>query len=106
VLLEPERFEWVSEGEGVFARRLGTFNGRGLELLQWKLDAGSHWIAGAAATRRLLFCLGGEGTIDERPVRPWTTIELMPGDSPRLSADSSCEFFVFVLPRLDPVLPV
>lgn len=100
VLLEPDRFDWLPQADGVAVRRLGAFNGRGLALSQWRLQAGAQWRLPTSAQPLLLFCLEGEGAAGEHAYRRWTSLEVQTDEDCAVRARVDSAFFVFHLPDL------
>ena len=102
VMLWPDRFDWAeTETEGVHWKNLGVFNERGLELAQWRLQAGAGYTAGADDKPRLLYIFSGDGRIDSERYRQGTAAYLDKGDTVRLQADAASELYLFSLPKFD-----
>jgi hypothetical protein len=100
VLLEPSRFAWREQSDGVQRKHLGTFNEYGLQLSQLKLAAGVQIQMGAHERVQLLFCASGEGNLASATYSRWSSAEIAKGETLSLLAGSASEFYVFGLPEL------
>lgn len=105
VLMTPERFDWlaVPDAPGVRVRPMARFHGRGLEIGQLALDAGTRHAVDARAQGRLLFCIDGAGTANGEGWHARTAIECSRGESVTLVAEQASSFWVLGLPVFDPV---
>ncbi len=103
VLLEPARFGYqgVAGNPGVSSRELGSFNGYGLRLSQLRLEAGAAYTPDTARQNLLLFCLDGSASAEAKDFGRWTSLDLPRGGAHTIKAHTTCEFFVFGLPRFD-----
>jgi hypothetical protein len=101
VLLEPERFAWKPAQPGVDVRELGAFNGCGLSLVQWRLQAGAEFTPDASQQPVLLFALEGSGRAADQDYRRWTSLEIGRGERVALAATSATEWFAFRLPGFE-----
>lgn len=105
VLMRPQNFAWQAEpGEpGLAAKLLGIFSERRLELSMLRLAAGGKASLPPRGGTRLGFVLRGDGSAEERALRPLTAFALKPGCSPTLTAASALELLLVGLPIFAPV---
>ena len=102
VMLWPDRFDWAeTDNKGVHRKNLGVFNERGLELAQWRLQAGAGCMPGAGDRPSMLYFLSGDGWVGAESYRQGTAVYLDIGETAELQAKTTSELYLFGLPTFD-----
>ena len=84
VFMEPENFEWVSNGNGTATKLMGVFNERGTKLAFHRIDAGARL---PLEDNCLYFVCSGKGEGWQR----WSTIHVETGERAELRATETAE---------------
>ncbi|MES2973782.1 MAG: hypothetical protein V4757_09235 [Pseudomonadota bacterium] len=105
VMADPKRFHWLSVrgAKGTQNRYLGAFSERRVWVEMVKQSAGAQWNVASDESRRLLFVLSGEGSVNATEVRQNAAIEVAPGESAEFTSVGGMELFMIGLPPI--VLP-
>jgi hypothetical protein len=100
VLMRPQNFAWQEEpgADGLATKLLGIFSERRLEIAMLRLAAGGTACLPPRDATSLGFVLSGEGSAEQRTLRPLTAFALDPGRSLTLAAASELEMLLVGLP--------
>jgi len=97
VFMDPASFDWVSIGDGVQEKLLGTFTERRCEGGLLKLEAGaSHRVSG----RGLWVVLDGAGSTSRQALRQYTAVHLEKDEETVLEASAAMILLHYGLPDL------
>jgi quercetin dioxygenase-like cupin family protein len=101
VVMEPAACEWIGTGTpGVFAKLLGTFTERNVQIRMVKIDTGAVMNTGNRDQIEVLFMSTGKITVGGKTYGDKTAIELLPGDAPTdIKASAESIFFSVTLPK-------
>ena len=100
IIMDPEAYEWVSEGSGVYSKSLGTFTERNTRLGFVRLDAGAVYSGGMQPSIELLFLSKGSVSVDGKEYGERAAFEFQKGEGPvAVKAVKPSEFLRIVLPQ-------
>jgi hypothetical protein len=103
IMADPKRFNWlrVAGATGVDHKFMGAFSERGVWVEMVRLQPNATWTSSDLRAKRLLFVLGGEGTIGEHTVGTFFAIQIDPSETLALTARSEMELFLIGLPPVE-----
>jgi hypothetical protein len=100
IIMDPDRFQFTSLGEGVSRKRLGMFSERDLELGFLKIEAGHGYaLDGSMLGRTLFFVRAGTGTMGDKEIGPDSAMRLEAEDVSELKATEDLEMFYIGMPK-------
>jgi hypothetical protein len=100
IIADPKRFNWLPvPGAGQVDRRyLGSFSERGVWTEMIRLRPEARWSSTEPRGRRLIVVMSGGGACGQTPVERLTAMQIEPGETLHLSAETETELFVVGLP--------
>jgi hypothetical protein len=101
IQINPDLFAWEPLGDGVRARRLGTFTESLTGLSMIEIGDGAPCEFTPSAQTRLVFVMDGTGQAGSEALEPWDGVLLAPGDTGPITGMPRLRLFVLTLPKTD-----
>jgi hypothetical protein len=101
IQINPDLFAWEPSGDGVRARRLGTFTESLTSLLMVEISDGARCEFPPSAQTRLVFVMEGTGQAGSEALEPWDGVLLAPGDTGPILGTPDLRLFVLTLPKTE-----
>ena len=112
IFIDPKAFRWVpvKDAPGVQHKSLGSFSEREVKAELWQLDPGAKLKLASEDARRLMLVLEGQGKAAADRLGTHFGIQIDPGETATISADSKLTLLSFYLPPVsrewtEPQLP-
>jgi hypothetical protein len=100
IIMDPEAYDWVPEGNGAYTKWLGTFTERNTRLGFIRLDAGASLAGGIQPSIELLFLSKGAVAVDGKEYGERAAFELSKNEGPiAITAVRPSELLRIVLPQ-------
>ena len=98
VLMDPERFNWITVAPGVERKFLGAFTEREASVEMIRVKPGARWSSRHASALRLFFVTQGEAECELGSVGKYDTLQAAAGETLEISARTELHLFVMGLP--------
>lgn len=102
IIMDPDSFYWTADMgmAGVSHKHLGSFTERGTWAEIVRIETGARWIARRTDARILATVLSGTGHCENASLSRLSAIQVEPGESVDVVAESGLELLIFGLPLL------